>query len=1091
MKKPLLACGIVSVLLVALLLADSSAPPTFVAVAPEKLDGLNLQLPTPGRMSLRVLSPTLLEIARVNTKAPDPARVDSWDFVDAGGNLQLPAASAFTVSVGGQPAAVQAVGFKRRPLYAPLAVRDLRIDNRLYLQLSSPVADGQTVVVVNPDATLWPANLQLSAASNPLRYSPAIHVNEEGYEPGLPAQAMVGYFLGSLGELTVPAQTFQLVRADTGAAVFQGALTARPDAGFVMSPVPYQAVMAADFSAFTTPGTYQLVVPGLGASLPFRIQAGTVMDFERLYALGFYQQRCGTAVALPFSRFVHDACHTAPASVPSPQSSFSVAWSTIAADNADYANNPRHTAPQLKDEASQLYPFVNTGAIDVCGGHHDAGDYSKYTIDSALLIHHLVFAADAFPGAGALDNLGIPESGDGRSDLLQEAKVEADFLAKMQDADGGFYFLVYPRNRSYESDVMPDHGDPQVVWPKNTSATASAVAALAQMSSSPLFRQQFPDEAAAYWQKAQLGWTFLMNAIAAHGKDGSYQKLTHYGDQFMHDDELAWAACEMFVATGDPSYQQQLIAWYDPSDPATRQWTWWRLPAAYGCAARDFAFAARTGRLSASQLDATYLSKCQTEIIAAGDDMLTRCNQNAYGTPFDVQSKRSRVAGWYFGTDRAFDMITAYQLNGKADYLAAYLTSLNYEAGCNPLNVSYLTGIGSRRQREIVSQEAQNDWATLPPSGLPLGQIQAGFYYMNNYTTELGALCSPLDGSSAAPYPFYDRWGDAYNVNTEATVVNQARSLAGLAFLAASTSTATQSWTTASAQINVPSGYSPVNQPLTVTMSVPGMDLSSAEVVWEAMGQQPYRGGASYTFTPATIGRFWLEAEAHWPDGRRVSASAAILTNAGQSQSNFVLDTNTVALYHFDGNFQDASPNAFHLTASGNVLLASDNLGWMASPAGQVARFTNAGDTLTVSIPDAFLLPGTTATPFTLEAQIYPRVYRGYSVNQFPVVSLLQNYDTSLQLLDGKWNIPHVPTVISGATTFVTPTQWSNAVSMNAWHAMKLTYDATGTASCYIDGNLVSSGAAKLNYQRNTPWTLTLGNFSGDIDEVRISNVVR
>ena len=43
--------------------------------------------------------------------------------------------------------------------------------------------------------------------------------------------------------------------------------------------------------------------------------------------------------------------------------------------------------------------------------------------------------------------MGIPESGDGKSDLLQEAKWEADFLAKMQDDDGGFYFLVYPKER--------------------------------------------------------------------------------------------------------------------------------------------------------------------------------------------------------------------------------------------------------------------------------------------------------------------------------------------------------------------------------------------------------------------------------------------------------------------------------------------------------------------------------------------------------------------------------------------------------------------------------------------------------------------
>jgi hypothetical protein len=60
-----------------------------------------------------------------------------------------------------------------------------------------------------------------------------------------------------------------------------------------------------------------------------------------------------------------------------------------------------------------------------------------------------------------MDNLGIPESGDGIPDVLQEAKWEADFLAKMQDADGGFYFLVYPKGREYESNVLPENGDPR------------------------------------------------------------------------------------------------------------------------------------------------------------------------------------------------------------------------------------------------------------------------------------------------------------------------------------------------------------------------------------------------------------------------------------------------------------------------------------------------------------------------------------------------------------------------------------------------------------------------------------------------------
>src|SRR5207249_6619426 len=110
-----------------------------------------------------------------------------------------------------------------------------------------------------------------------------------------------------------------------------------------------------------------------------------------------------------------------------------------------------------------------------------------YTVNSCDLIHFLMFAVDSLPGVSNIDNLGIPESGDGISDLMQEAKWEADFLAKMQDSDGGFYFLVYPQTREYESWVPPDYGDAQAVWPKTSSSTAAAVAALAQIASSPTF----------------------------------------------------------------------------------------------------------------------------------------------------------------------------------------------------------------------------------------------------------------------------------------------------------------------------------------------------------------------------------------------------------------------------------------------------------------------------------------------------------------------------------------------------------------------------------------------------------------------------
>ena len=816
--------------------------------------------------------------------------------------------------------------------------------------------------------------------------------------------------------------------------------------------------------------------------------------------MGLFHQRCGGPNALPYTRHTHEQCHAAPAEIPTMDASFGKTQDFLAIVSADFANEPRHTAPQLNTVGSSLYPFVKQGQIDVSGGHHDAGDYSKYTINSAGLTHFLVFAADSFAGVGALDNLGIPESGDGKSDLLQEAKWEADFLAKMQDADGGFYFLVYPKNRRYENNVLPENGDSQVVWPKTTAVTAAAVAALAEAGSSPLMKTQFPAEAALYLQKAELGWSFLMNALARYGNDGSYQKITHYGNEFMHYDELAWAAAAMYAATGDSQYQTKLFEFYpNPNDVSTRRWTWWRLFEGYGCAVRTYAFAARSGRLPASKLDAGYLAKCEAEILAAGDDHARFSRQSAYGTSFPDTTKQYRSPGWYFSSERAFDVTVAYQISPRPEYLETVVANFNYEGGSNPLNMTFVTGIGMKRQREVVSQYAWNDRRVLPPAGLPQGNIRPGYGYLETYLSpgtkysELNGLSYPSDAgeTAPAPYAFYDRWTDMVDTMSEFVVMDQARSLASLSFWMAQGTAATQPWKPVLGQISGLDAAIQAESPSRLTLTAPGLDLSQAQVVWEVRYLEPAMGNPA-EITPKFSGEHWIEAEALLPDGRRIVAvSNFVAVSSAGTPPNFFrsaplpLSTDLAALYHIDGNLSDATGRNAALKLEGNARIDASNLAWMANRSGGALRFLDLNDRATVRIPTETLSNGSDTTEITLEAMVYINEFKAFDRDVATIVALIEAYNNSyLEFREDKYMGPF----IQGGNVFAfSGTQLSTALTKKEWHHLSISISRSGYAF-KLDGILLASFNSNelSNWGRGEFATLTLGNFDGWIDEIAI-----
>lgn len=818
-----------------------------------------VSLPSSGDVDLRVLTPVLLEIRAITSRTdlalpgPDPA--------------------AFTVKVDGRPVAVSEVGVRRIPVHAAYWNFDLRMMIQVFLKLAGPLPARASVEVSDVQGAVWPSDRPLHAVDDPSRVSPAIHYSRFGYVPDAPKFAFVSYDLGTLGEMDLPSAPEAVLVDREGRAVFRGPLEKHPDQEWRW----HQDVWRLDFSAFQNPGDYFLEVAGLGRSGPISIGDSAAAVPARLLALGLYHQRSGYAKGPPFTRFAHPASHTRPAEIPTEAMEFQKTNKNLAS-MAD-KNTENQSAPVLNSVGRSLYPFVKSGSVDVSGGHFDAGDYSKYATNSAQLIHSLVLAVDHFPGVAGIDNLGLPESGDGVPDALQIAMWEAEFLLKMQDDDGGFFFLVYPKNRAYELDVLPEHGDPQVVFPKNTAATAACTGALAQMAGSPALLKHDPKLAEKCLDAARKGYAFLQRAIEQYGFDGSYQAISHYGNFDTHRDELCYAAAALVVATGEKKYEHDLMRWWpDPLDGRDKKWGWLPMYGSYGSAARVYALAEQSGLLSKGTCDPGYLAKMKEALHAAARTHLKLADANAYGLPLSLASKRRAQVGWFWAMDPAMDAICAMLLDPEKENLEELHRAVamwsGYEAGGNPIDRAFITGSGPVWRREAVNRISLNDDRQLAAPGIPIGNVVSTPDNLRTYQIDGKSGLRKQFFPSLDEFAFYDRsLTDAYNVKEEWSVATGAKILAAHLFLMARTDEARKSWKPPEIRIAGVPEIIRAGDRITARLELPpGLSSEGAEIIWERPGAGPATG-PEYFFQLQSPGESRLEAEIVWPDGRRISAT--------------------------------------------------------------------------------------------------------------------------------------------------------------------------------------------------------------------------
>ncbi|MGB5758766.1 MAG: glycoside hydrolase family 9 protein, partial [Acidimicrobiales bacterium] len=161
-----------------------------------------------------------------------------------------------------------------------------------------------------------------------------------------------------------------------------------------------------DFSEVREPGSYYLAdVDGQVESAPFEI-ADDVYDGVLETALQVFWYNRG------------NVAH--PEDLAGP-------WT----DDAAFVGPGQDTEARWVDDRSN--PDT---ALDLSGGWFDAGDTNKYVTFASEPVHQLLAAYRRAPQVFD-DDLGIPESGNGLPDLIDEIRWEMDWLERMQQPDGG------------------------------------------------------------------------------------------------------------------------------------------------------------------------------------------------------------------------------------------------------------------------------------------------------------------------------------------------------------------------------------------------------------------------------------------------------------------------------------------------------------------------------------------------------------------------------------------------------------------------------------------------------------------------------
>ena len=472
----------------------------------------------------------------------------------------------------------------------------------------------------------------------------------------------IGYRAGEAKEFALTDGSGNVEIADASG---QTVLTVTPQAGSYWD-ASGQSVQLVYFSELNVPGTYSIKMGGQVLRSDLKIATQTYEDVTKAALKWYYYQRASMAL----------------------EEQYAGQWKRAAG----------HTNASVQLHSST----GESGTINSTKGWYDAGDYGRYIVNSGITTYTLLSLYEHFPEYFNTLKWNIPAEGT-LPDLLAEIKWNLDWMLTMQASDGGVYHKL--TSLAFPGDVMPEKDtDPIYVIGKGTAATFDFAGVMAVASR--VYKPFDATYAAKCLEAAKKAYAWGVQNPNKRYSNPSGVQTGEYGDNNFVD-EKTFAGMELFISTGDASYKPSIDASQEDIVPA---WPWVYGLAVYGAVSH----AAEAGSEAVT---------AKTMLTKTANNFANRAT-SGFGV---VMSKDDFVWGSNaVAANQGVLLLHAYYVTGEQKYYEAAKKVLDYLLGKNPLDMSFLTGFGTKSPMKPHHRPSTSDKVKAPVPGMLVGGPQPG-----------------------------------------------------------------------------------------------------------------------------------------------------------------------------------------------------------------------------------------------------------------------------------------------------------------------------------------------------------------------------